>query len=414
MKYGLIGSKLDHSFSKAIHEKLGDYEYELHALTEDEFKKFMKEKAFLAINVTIPYKEKVIPYLNIVSKHAQLIKAVNTVINKEGKLYGCNTDYFGLKALIEKLNLNLRDKKVLILGTGGTSKTAQVVISELGCTNFYLVSRTKKSEERIISYEEVKALHADVDVIINTTPLGMFPNNNEVPLDITGFDRLVAIVDVIYNPLRTKLLSQAKKRGISYIGGLYMLVAQAYYASCLFQDKLLDLELIDQIYHDLLLEKENIVLTGMPSCGKSTIGKILASRLHKDFVDTDILIQEQIGMSIKDYIKMYGEEAFREVEKVVVREISKKNNQVIATGGGVILCDENIENLNQNGKIVFLNRKLDNLIPTDDRPLTSSKKMLEEVYQKRLPVYQTTCEFMVDNNQEIEKVTDEIVKKVTQ
>ena len=242
----------------------------------------------------------------------------------------------------------------------------------------------------------------------------MFPNNNEVPLDITGFDRLVAIVDVIYNPLRTKLLSQAKKRGISYIGGLYMLVAQAYYASCLFQDKLLDLELIDQIYHDLLLEKENIVLTGMPSCGKSTIGKILASRLHKDFVDTDILIQEQIGMSIKDYIKMYGEEAFREVEKVVVREISKKNNQVIATGGGVILCDENIENLNQNGKIVFLNRKLDNLIPTDDRPLTSSKKMLEEVYQKRLPVYQTTCEFMVDNNQEIEKVTDEIVMKVTQ
>lgn len=408
MKYGLIGSKLTHSFSKVIHEKLGNYDYELLEISEENFHNYMLKKDFNAINVTIPYKEKVIPYLDIISPQAKKIGAINTVINKDGKLYGYNTDYYGLKALLGKLEINCKRKKILILGSGGTSKTTKAVIEDMGCNCYYFVSRTKTPQT--ITYQEAIKNNSDCNLIINTTPRGMYPNNKDLSIDIDKFKKLEAVVDVIYNPLRTKLIVKAQNNKIVAIGGLYMLVAQAFYASCLFQNKNLSEELMDDIYHNLMREKENIVLVGMPSSGKTTIGKMLARRLNKEFIDTDELIKAQIQMEISEYILKFGEGSFRIIESQIIEEVSKRMNIIIATGGGAILNAVNIENLKENGKIIFLNRCLDKLIATGDRPLTTTREMLETRYYEREPLYKTLSDLTIDNNHSLENAVDEIIE----
>lgn len=390
MDYGLIGEKLGHSFSKDIHAKIGDYDYSIKEIPKDELDAFMKAKEFNGINVTIPYKKDVIPYLDYVEENAKKIGAVNTIVNKDGVLSGYNTDFAGMRALIVNNDIELKGRKVLILGTGGTSNTANAVASSLEASEIYRVSRSKK--EGVITYEEAYNEHRDAKIIINTTPSGMYPNVDSMPVDIDRFEKLEAIVDVIYNPLCTKLVVEAGKRNIKAVGGLYMLVAQAVYASGFFFDKQIDKEDIGRIYREIYNNKRNIVLVGMPSAGKTSVGKELANRLNMSFVDSDDVIVNNIGMSIKDYFAANDEKAFRDRETEAILELSKKNNQVIATGGGAVLRQENVDFLKMNGLVVFLDRNVEDLLVTDDRPLSKSMDAIREMYKIRLPLYEKAAD----------------------
>lgn len=409
MEYGLIGKKLGHSFSKEIHEQIGKYNYQLVELNESEFETFMKQKDFKAINVTIPYKEKVIPYLDYVSDTALKIKAVNTIVNKNGKLYGYNTDYLGLKEMLNHFNFDLSNKTIMILGTGGTSKTSSVLAKDLNCKEIIYVSRNQS--DNCVTYESIDLVNNKVDILINTTPVEMYPNiDNEVIKSIDNFTNLKGIIDVIFNPLRTNLLLKAKDKNIKYCSGLFMLVAQAFYAIEIFLDKKLDKSLILKTYKNILNSKQNIVLIGMPSCGKSTIGKQLSNKLNKEFVDVDELIINKINMDIASFFKLYSEDKFREIESEVIKELASKNNLIISTGGGSILNKYNVKNLSYNGKLIFVDRPLEFLVSTSDRPLSSSIDSLKKLYEKRYPIYNKICDKKVINDGLLEKVISVILE----
>ena len=395
-KYGCIGKKLTHSFSKEIHAKLADYNYELIELTEEEIKPFFKEKNFEAINVTIPYKQTVIPYLDSISDIAKRIGAVNTIVNKNGKLYGYNTDYYGMKALIERIGIELYGKKVLILGTGGTSKTAGVVAKDLGASEIIVVSRNKK--ENCITYDEAVNNHSDAKVIINTTPSGMYPDCNSKPIEIDGFASLEGVVDAVYNPLTTNIVADAKKKGIKAECGLYMLVMQAVVAVEKFLDTTISKETADEVFQTILASKENIVLTGMPGSGKSTIGKLI-NIAGFEFFDTDEEIEKRCGCSIKDLIATKGEKYFRDLETEVILEISSNSSRVISTGGGAVLRDENVDYLKRNGKIFFIDAKLERIQTTEDRPLSDTYEKLKKLYDERFEVYRVTADVIVPDMQ---------------
>jgi len=337
--FGLLGEKLGHSFSKEIHESINDYKYNLIEVSKDKFNSFMKQRNFKAINVTIPYKQSVIPFLSYIDPKAKQIGAVNTIVNKDNLLYGYNTDYLGLKKLIEKNNIDFKNKKVLILGTGGTSKTAFILSKDLGCSQVNTVSRTKK--ENVITYEEAVTIYNDADIIINTTPCGMYPNDDLV-IELDNFKNLEAVVDVIYNPINTKLIRTAKNKNIKAVNGLYMLVAQAVYASYIFINEKVNENKIDEIYNKIISKKLNISLIGMPSCGKTTISSELGVILNKEVIDTDVLIEKKLNMPISLFLNKVTENEFRNIESEVINEISWQNNLIISTGGGVIKRKENI------------------------------------------------------------------------
>lgn len=402
MQFGLIGEKLGHSYSKEIHNLIADYGYELREVKREELGAFMTERAFSGINVTIPYKKSVIDYLDVISDDAKKIGAVNTVVNRDGKLYGYNTDFYGLKALLIHNGVSVRNKKVLILGSGGTSDTAYNVVTGLNAKEAIKVSRTKK--DGFVTYDEAARLHSDADVIINATPVGMYPDDDGVPVNIGLFPSLSAVIDAIYHPLRTNLVSDAENRGIKACGGLYMLVAQAVYAAALFENKKPDENLIDDVYGKILNDKRNIVLIGMPSSGKTTIGKALAARMGKRFADTDELIVGTTGKSIPEIFEKEGEKVFREIEKKVICDIAVNDGTVIATGGGVILDEKNVLALKRNGVIVYLDRKIDNLIATDSRPLSSNVDDLKKLYAKRKPLYEKYAEITIDDNDDVATV----------
>ena len=389
MKYGLIGEKLGHSFSKEVHNKLFDYDYELKEIPQNELDLFLKQRAFKAINVTIPYKEKVIPYLDFISDIAKKIGAVNTVVNKNGKLYGYNTDFWGLKSLIQKSGISLKDKKVLILGSGGTSKTAFAVTNSLGAKEVLQISRNKK--DGFITYEDIYINHTDAQILINTTPCGMYPNIDVSPLDISAFERLEGLVDAIYNPLRSKLVCDAQKRGIKAVGGLYMLISQAVFAAEKFLDTNIEPQKTDAVYKSILNQKQNIVLVGMPGSGKTTVGKLLAKKLQLEFLDTDDLITEKYG-NITDIFKTKGEAVFRDYESEVIKEISAVGGKVIATGGGAVLRPQNTDLLKRNGRIYFLDRPLESICATPDRPLSSNRKDLEKRFNERYDIYRNCAD----------------------
>ena len=394
MKYGLIGEKLGHSFSKEIHERIGKYEYELVELNKEQFKTFMMERNFKAINVTMPYKKDVIEYLDFISEEAKKIDAVNTIVNKDGKLYGYNTDYYGLKEMLHYFNIDVTDKNIMILGTGGTSKTSYHVVNDLKAKSVTFVSRSEG-----ITYEQVSEHSSDIDVLINTTPKEMYPNNSlEILNSLDSFTSLKGVVDVVYNPIRTNLTLKAKEKGINACNGLFMLIAQAVYAIDIFLDTTVDKSIIASLYEQMITEKENIVLIGMPGCGKTTIGKKLAMRLNMKLVDVDDEIIKEINMPIKDYFAKYGEQSFRDVESKVIEKLSKQNSLIISTGGGSILRKENVNLLKQNGKLFFLDRALKNLVTSNSRPLSSNFEDLKKRYEERYPLYNKVCDIRINCN----------------
>lgn len=394
MDYGCIARKLGHSFSGEIHSLIGGYDYRLREVPESELDSFMKKRDFLGINVTIPYKKDVIPYLDGMNDIAARIGSVNTVVNRGGRLFGYNTDYFGMKALIERMGLSLSGKTVLVLGTGGTSVTAQVLSKDLGAKTVAAVSR--KPSEGSISYDSAMTDYSHAEVIINTTPVGMFPENYGSPIRLDCFTRLEGVVDAVFNPLRSQLVLDARSRGINAEGGLYMLVAQAVYASEIFRDVTIPKTEIERIFGEVLKMKENIALTGMPASGKSAAGRYLSQLLGRELIDTDDEIVRRTGREIPDIFEKDGEAAFRDIETEVLRDVCRRSGVIISTGGGAILRDENVAAMRQNCKVVFLDRDPDWLTPTADRPTASDKEAIRKRYAERHDRYISTADAVIE------------------
>ncbi len=410
MEYGVIGEHLKHSFSREIHRELASYEYIVREVEPSALADFIRSRDYKGLNVTIPYKKDVMPHLDHIDPIAREIGAVNTIVNRDGILYGYNTDFFGLSSLIRRADITIEGGKVLILGTGGTSVTARAVAYSMGAACVYRVSRHPSDGD--ISYDSAYQRHTDADVIINTTPVGMFPNTGACPIDLERFPQCRGVVDAIYNPLRSELVLQARERGIKATGGLYMLVAQAAKACALFLDDDRVLEDVEHVYNSIRLQKENIVLIGMPGSGKSTVGKTLSELMGRPFVDSDQVIISRTGKTISEIFVQDGEAAFRLIERQVIAELADKTGCIIATGGGVILNSNNVFNLRKNGRLVFRDRPLDELIPTGDRPLSSSREALERRYYERMPLYRAAADETVVGDTQLEAA--QIIKRMWQ
>lgn len=409
MRYGLIGGRLGHSYSRDIHARLGSYGYELRELAPDELAPFLAARDFCAVNVTIPYKQAVIPLLDEVSDVARRIGAVNVVVNDGGRLLGDNTDAAGFAALLRHAGVSVRGRKCLVLGTGGTSRTVEDVLRQEGAAQVVHVSRVPKAGA--VGYDEAARRHGDAQVLVNTTPVGMAPDVESSPIDLAPFGRLEGVVDVVYHPLRTQLVLEAQRRGIRACGGLAMLVAQAVYASALFRGVEAGVARIDAIYRELLAEKRNIVLVGMPSSGKTTVGKLVAERSGRRFVDTDALAVERAGCSIAELFATRGEGAFRELERSIVAEVSQGAGQVVATGGGVVLDGRNVDALRRDGCVFFLDRPLEKLLATEDRPLSRTPEAVHRLYDERLPLYRAAADHVMDASRTPDDLACDILER---
>ena len=402
IRCGLIGEKLSHSFSPQIHAHLCDYSYTLFEMQESEVGEFVRSNRYDATNVTIPYKKTVMPFLDEISDEAARIGSVNTIIRTEsGALRGENTDYFGFSYLLEKSGIEISGKNVLILGTGGASLTARTVCYDLGALKITFVSR-----EGEINYENVYDKCADTEVIINCTPVGMYPKNLVSPIELDRFRSLIGVADMIYNPAKTKLLLDAERLGINYINGLSMLVAQAKRASELFLGEKIDNSEIDRICSLIESETGNIILVGMPGCGKSTVAKALAEITGRELIDTDELIVKNEGRPIPEIFATDGEEYFRACESRVAADVGKMSGRIISTGGGIITQEVNLDSLRQNGTVFFIRRDLSEL-SRDGRPLSQGAD-LETMYKKRHPLYLTFADFTVDNSTTVEECAEAI------
>ena len=400
---GLLGRKLSHSYSPQIHRMLGNYPYVLFEKEPEELEAFLKSGDFTAINVTIPYKKAVIPYLDALSPIAEKLGAVNTVIRRpDGSLYGHNTDYYGFQTMVKSSGLRVSGKKVLILGSGGASNTAAAVLEELGAI-VIVISRTGENH-----YSNLH-LHDDAALIVNTTPVGMYPETGVSPVDLSDFPKLEGVLDVVYNPASTKLLMDAESRGLIAMNGLLMLVAQAKEAAEYFTETVIPDEEIQHIHHALSSQMKNIVLIGMPGCGKSTIGKLLAEKCGKIFVDADTEVTELAGKTIPEIFAQDGEEAFRNLETEVLRRLGKQSGLVIATGGGCVTQIRNYPLLHQNGQIVWIHRPLE-LLAKEGRPLSQSRS-LEQMYRIRKPLYESFADFTANNIGTTEEAAASILEK---
>jgi len=390
---GLIGHRLGHSYSPIIHAKLGDYEYRLWEMEEEEVGAFVRSDTWRAMNVTIPYKKTVMPFLDEISDEAQRIGSVNTITRMpDGRLRGDNTDYYGFLQMLEGLHLSLKDKKVLIIGAGGASATVQAVTMDQGAAEMRVVSSKDNTPETMARY-------TDTQVLINTSPVGMYPKNGVTPVSLDYFPHLEGVLDVIYNPAKTRLLLDAEERGIPCINGLVMLVAQAKRAAELFFDTPFDDSLIPAVTEQIDLDSRNIVLIGMPGSGKSTLGRALAALTGRDFADTDDMVVERTGRSIPDIFAEDGEKCFRQIEKDCVAKICAEHGLVIATGGGAPVQSGNGDLIRQNSRVLYLRRPTEAL-PTDGRPLSRSGK-LSEMEKVRTPVYRSLCDAEIEVDDDI-------------
>ena len=399
MEYGLIGSKLGHSYSKIIHEMLCGYRYDLCPLpTEEEARAFLTRRAFKAINVTIPYKRLVMGSCYYIDPRAKAIGAVNTVVNRNGLLYGYNTDYLGFAYLADAHGVEFAGRTVLILGTGGTHNTTSAVAKDKGAARVLTVSRHPDPEKGELSYAE--AVHSGADIVINTTPAGMYPNVGVCHLDVAAMPGLEAVLDVVYNPDKTELILRAEEAGVPVaVGGLEMLVAQAVYAAEYFLDRKFDdaPAEIRAITAQLRKEQLNVALIGMPSCGKTTIGRALADRLGKRFVDLDEEIVRAAGRSIPDLFAAEGEDGFRAREAEQTARFAREGRQVLSCGGGVVKRPENLRALRQNGVVLFIDRPLDALTVGGGRPLSTSAEALKTMEAQRRPLYLAAADAVIPN-----------------
>ena len=400
MQCGLLGRKLSHSYSPQIHGFLGDYPYRLFEIEPNEVEDFLLNGDFSSINVTIPYKKTALSYCSSLSDTAKKLGAVNTIVrNVRGELIGHNTDYFGFLYMVKKSGIQVNGKKVLILGSGGASNTAVAVMQELGA-NVVIFSRTGEN-----NYDNI-TLHADTAIIVNATPVGMYPNNGISPVNIDAFPLLEGVLDMIYNPARTKLLMDAEERGLIAQNGLWMLIAQAKESSEWFTGNKIDDRIIEDIYEKLSKQMQSIVLIGMPGCGKTTVGKALAKAYDRTFIDADSEIEQLAGCSIPEIFRSSGEEGFRKLETKVLSRLGKESGCVISTGGGCVTREENYPLLHQNGKIIWLHRDIE-LLPTNGRPLSQATK-LQDMYRIRQPLYRRFADHVVDNKGSIEETLDQI------
>lgn len=403
MEYGLVGENLSHSYSKIIHEKFGLYKYALHSVSLSELKNVLKCKNFKGLNVTIPYKKAVIPFCDNVDITAKRIGSVNTlIVDAKNTLTGYNTDYFGLKYTINRSNISLKNKKVLILGDGGTCATAQALATDLQAKEILIVSING-----VLNYKNVYE-HLNTDIIINTTPVGMYPNNGEKLINIAKFKNLSGVIDVIYNPFYTSLILEAKKHKIPVAGGLPMLIAQAKTSAELFKNIKLDDSLIERIIKELVMKLSNIIFIGMPGSGKTTVGRAVAKKLERKFIDIDFEIEKTCQMKIPEIFQTYGEKEFRKIECNILKNYGKMNSLVISTGGGAVLNIKNHLYLTQNGRIYWINKDL-NLLETKGRPLSKNLNELQKMYQIRKPLYEIFSNKVINNNSFIESTIQQIL-----
>ena len=396
MRRGLIGEHLGHSYSQRIHETLGGYPYELIEVAPQDLDAWMKNKDFAALNVTIPYKKAVIPYLEELDERARRIGAVNTIVNDHGRLIGKNTDYYGCRFMLEQAGIEIQDRKVILLGNGGAAQAVQAVLEDLGAAAIVKVKRNPSPET--LTYEEAYRDHSGAQVIVNTSPVGMFPAQEGIPVELDRFPQLESVADVIYNPHRTRLIVEAQKRGCRTATGLSMLTAQAAEAIEAFIGKPVAPKSILRMTAELAREKMNLVLIGMPGCGKSTITRKLAEISGRPAVDIDQRIVERIGMPIRDFFAQQGEARFRQIEAEILAEVTLQTGQIIATGGGIVKDWENVRRLRQSGKVYFLDRSLDQLETDPSRPLSSSREALRQLYDQRIDLYRAACDQQIENN----------------
>jgi len=387
--FGLLGEKLSHSRSPQIHALLADYEYRLFPMPRENLDAFFSAGEFAGLNVTIPYKETVLPYCSKLTDTAKRMGCVNTITwDKDGSLIGDNSDYYGFCYTLSHYFPDLSGKKALVLGSGGASKTVRIALADAGCSEVVIISRSGEN-----NYDNL-SLHADADFIVNTTPVGMYPNNGKAPLSLKQFPKLLGVADLIYNPIRTALLLEAKELGIPYCNGLMMLVAQAALSSSRFTGKPVDEAKIDAVTARIHADETNLILIGMPGCGKSTLGTRLAEHFKREFLDTDELITKKTGRTPAQIITEDGEAAFRAIESSVLAETGALTGKVISTGGGVVTRAENYAPLAQNGILLFINRD-PSLLPTDGRPLSADSDAVMRLYEQRLPLYRSFSDFEI-------------------
>ena len=403
MNCGLLGRKLGHSYSPQIHSHLGDYTYCLFEKEPSELTDFLKNGDFAGLNVTVPYKKDVIPYLDELTPLAQKLGAVNTIIRKNGKLIGHNTDYFGFETMLKESGVAVKNKKALVLGSGGASNTAVAVLQHWGA-NVVVISRSGEN-----NYENLH-LHTDASLIVNTTPVGMYPHVVVSPIDLSRFPQLEGVLDVIYNPARTQLLLDAKSRGIVAMNGLLMLVAQAKEAAQWFTGSEIANDKVTQIHQILKNQMENIVLIGMPGSGKSTVGAILAEKTGKRLIDADAEIVKLAGKTIPEIFAESGEAGFRALETQVLAELGKQSGLIIATGGGCVTREENYPHLHQNGTLFCLERALEAL-PTDGRPLSQGCGVAQ-LYERRAPLYEAFADVEIDVSTSVEEAAEAIMEAI--
>ena len=406
LRCGLLGEKLGHSYSPAIHAMLSDYSYRLYEKSPEELDAFLRQGEWDGLNVTIPYKKTVLPYCDELSETAARIGSVNTLVRRpDGSLYGENTDACGFAGLIRKSGIPVEGRKALILGSGGASVMACEVLRSSGAAEVVVISREGEN-----NYGNLER-HADAALIVNTTPLGMYPKTGRAAVDLRDFPRCEGVLDLVYNPARTALLLQAEELGIAHAGGLYMLVAQAKRSAELFLGRALPDERIEEIRRSLSLSMENIVLIGMPGCGKSSVAAALANRLERPLCDADEEIEKLAGCSIPELFREQGEAAFRALETEVLARAGMQSGTVISTGGGCVTREENYAHLHQNGRILWLRRDIA-LLPKEGRPISQASD-LEELYARRRPLYERFADEVIDNDASLEETVERILEVLT-
>ena len=393
MEYGLVGAKLGHSHSPAIHAMLGDYRYEKYEMDEQTFIGHLARRDFRGLNVTIPYKVLAYRYCDALSDTALETGCVNTlVVRPDGSLYGHNTDIGGFLAMVRRSGIEIAGRKAVILGSGGASRTAQAACRRLGAAQVTLISRKGP-----VTYDDLYRSHADAEIVINTTPVGMWPDVEGCPVDLARLPEVQGVVDVVYNPLRTALILAAEARGIPAVGGLFMLVAQAREAAELFTGQAIGDARAEEIYRHMKRALLNVVLAGMPGSGKTTIGRALAAALQRPFVDADARIERRAACSIPDIFAGQGEAAFRRIESEVIADEAGRGGIVLATGGGAVLRERNVRAMRANGVVLWLTRDIDRLA-MDGRPLSKSREALIEMWTAREPLYRGAADHIIDNN----------------